>query len=1382
MANLLNIGTSGLLAYRQQLSTTGENIANVNTEGYHRRTVSQSELAGATGTLLNTNSNGQGVRVDDIRRSFNMFIEDNVRTTSAAVASLETFKPTLDSIETRITPGPGGVLDIMDGYFDALSSLSVAPDDVGLRAVVMSAGRTFASAVADMGHSLDRLGSSVQNEVAQTVRDANTILQELGDLHARMRTKADAASSNPMYDRRDKLLNDLSEIVKINVSYGADGMARIALGSSPNGPVLLEGLKVSTLQSDGRTVTVQSPEVGGITQTRFAEGGKLQGYANALSSLGEARSQLNAWAGQVAENMNSAHSKGLDANNEAGGDLFSLKGWDAVAATINRGSGSAQITPIYDEDAPTGAIKLVYSEAASVWTAYDDTGTALGSGSSRIEISGMRIDVDGAGVDGDVLELRNTAGDAKNMRFLLTHTDQIAAAGSLTVSAGANNVSSAELSVSKASTLIDLNTAELLELPSASLTQLSATSFLTSGVVGRIPASSGEAVLASYGTQAQITFASGVAASTSLSVSVAGTAHQFDLTVDRNGQPIAPPADDAELAARLNQGVYVNADGQSFAEWGLAVATTANAVVISAAQGDFDTGGAFDGTAGVITQTAAPASEMMIFTREGRQISGPVLTEAEAASLFSTQNGFHPTAVYDTSALNQDGVGYRGLSATQSTVSGMYAAAFGSDLTPATWSGVTPTPARAAFDIQPSVDGRALPQVDIPQGASAAQIAQRLAEGSDLQASAQTNLRITAPADGLVSFNLAGENTAHIAVEANIVDGQMDDLALQINKLTAQTGITAEVTTGGGALILRHPSGENIEITDVTHSTGDPVNITRLDDQLRAVGPATVLGGGVASARFTGTVALRSQSGFSVASATETVAATLDPMEGGLITRTQSKGGSVQDLSFAYSGALDRADQSADGQLVTPSGTFYTVQLGGALGPKASVSADAVTGDTPTDMAIAMREALRAEAPTSMIKGAALAQLPQDGTQMRLALGDEGFTLRMVNGAPVIEGVEADRLSVTITAANEFEISTANGSLDGAMLRVPAGTPNAALFGLAAVQTPQGNLSGRPIDFAQMPAGTNSFDVEIDGTSYAVSVTNNGASASISVPAGFPGTASYDGATGALSFELDPHATSIRIPPSDIAAGAGFATAGGALSVTAEGTLRLTAKGDDIPYVSASGQSPVGTRLTLSDLPNEDLIVVMTEPAALRLGTSFTPAEQTEADREFAIRVVDAAAKEIELFDPETGHSIATRFLDEGNTTSVAGLAVSMSGYMADGDIFYVSPRSTGTGDARNIEALSNLRSRDPETGAGGFTELFNAIVSDIGGQVAAVKSRTDTALTEQDSALRAQADATGVDLDKEAAELMEQQQAYQANAQVVSIAKQLFETLLNAV
>ena len=53
MASLFEIGKTGVQAYRQSLSVTGQNIANINTEGYNKRSADISEVAGVSGGPTN---------------------------------------------------------------------------------------------------------------------------------------------------------------------------------------------------------------------------------------------------------------------------------------------------------------------------------------------------------------------------------------------------------------------------------------------------------------------------------------------------------------------------------------------------------------------------------------------------------------------------------------------------------------------------------------------------------------------------------------------------------------------------------------------------------------------------------------------------------------------------------------------------------------------------------------------------------------------------------------------------------------------------------------------------------------------------------------------------------------------------------------------------------------------------------------------------------------------------------------------------------------------------------------------------------------------------------------------------------------------------------
>ena len=52
MSSLFDIGKSGLQSYRQSLAVTGQNIANINTDGYKRREAGLEEITASQGLSL----------------------------------------------------------------------------------------------------------------------------------------------------------------------------------------------------------------------------------------------------------------------------------------------------------------------------------------------------------------------------------------------------------------------------------------------------------------------------------------------------------------------------------------------------------------------------------------------------------------------------------------------------------------------------------------------------------------------------------------------------------------------------------------------------------------------------------------------------------------------------------------------------------------------------------------------------------------------------------------------------------------------------------------------------------------------------------------------------------------------------------------------------------------------------------------------------------------------------------------------------------------------------------------------------------------------------------------------------------------------------------
>jgi flagellar hook-associated protein 1 FlgK len=122
---------------------------------------------------------------------------------------------------------------------------------------------------------------------------------------------------------------------------------------------------------------------------------------------------------------------------------------------------------------------------------------------------------------------------------------------------------------------------------------------------------------------------------------------------------------------------------------------------------------------------------------------------------------------------------------------------------------------------------------------------------------------------------------------------------------------------------------------------------------------------------------------------------------------------------------------------------------------------------------------------------------------------------------------------------------------------------------------------------------------------------------------------------------------------------------------------------------------------------------------------------------------------------------------------------VQLTGRAVTGDRFRVVPAAAGSADAAVARDLAALRLGNAATGSPGMADRLARLQSDAGVRAAAAGRASATAAAAAETAERQVAAIGAVDLDTEAARLVELQQAYQANAQAISIARSLFDTLL---
>lgn len=321
----LSIATSGLTAARIGLDVTGQNIANINTPGYARRTLQLAELAPTDAT-----SAGRGVEVVQIRALRDLYIESRIGQEKAGQQRDTAVLDGVRAAEAAIGL-PGDSIDArLTAFFDAFSALTTdvtsltARDTVVREAQALAAGfNTLADRFAEMRRVTDR---DLQSSVAELNELAGTVAQ----LNARI-TGGGGFDADALRDERAVAVHRMAELADVHVLERENGAFDITVGSghavvvgTHRYPVGTQGqppLGFSSLHLSDHDITSQltGGRIGGLLTLRDTT---LPAYETKLDQL----------AHDVASQVNALHATGFDLAGAAGGSFFTPPGTVAGAA------------------------------------------------------------------------------------------------------------------------------------------------------------------------------------------------------------------------------------------------------------------------------------------------------------------------------------------------------------------------------------------------------------------------------------------------------------------------------------------------------------------------------------------------------------------------------------------------------------------------------------------------------------------------------------------------------------------------------------------------------------------------------------------------------------------------------------------------------------------------------------------------------------------------------------------------------------------------------------------------------------------------------------------------------------------------------------------
>lgn len=361
----LNTAYRGLVAARQGLEVVGQNISNANTDGYTRQRITTSAVPAASAASLISSAHqiGQGVSVDGIARLGSSYLDARVQSTAQSSGYWSATATALSDVESALQePGSDGISASLNGFWSAWQGVANGAGEAAPAAVLLDSASRIATGLSAAYADLDSQWTALRGKADSDVTELNDAATRVADLNGVIRaTLAAGGSANELIDQRNTIVTRIASLTGATVRPQVDGTVSVAVGGnsivqgSTSRAVVLTGPGSMAASGPLRLEWADTPG-----QVIALDGGAIAGTLSVLApanaggtggAVAELAGRLNAFATNLAGQVNAVHQGGATRSGATGLDFFSFAagvpaalGLTVVptsAATIGAGSPGA---------------------------------------------------------------------------------------------------------------------------------------------------------------------------------------------------------------------------------------------------------------------------------------------------------------------------------------------------------------------------------------------------------------------------------------------------------------------------------------------------------------------------------------------------------------------------------------------------------------------------------------------------------------------------------------------------------------------------------------------------------------------------------------------------------------------------------------------------------------------------------------------------------------------------------------------------------------------------------------------------------------------------------------------------------------------------------
>ena len=330
----LEIGKRALLAHQMSLTTIGHNIANVNTPGYTRQrlTVQPADpLQSMFGPV------GMGIDVKSIEHVRDLFLNGRWRAENQSLGQWEARSKALSQVEGLFNePQDSSLGAILNDFWASWQDLANKPEATETRKTVIQQAHLLTNAFRQLHSQLSQLTQSIDSDIQNRVREINSLGSQIADINRQIGyVELGGEKANDLRDRRDLLVDKLSQFVNVNTREDSRGRLTVSIG----GMGFVDA-------ADFWPMEIRMVASGNYAKSEVLWQGtsfKLDFFNGEMKALIELRDetlpghvdQLNILSRAIVEHVNAAHRSGYGYDGSTGINFFDPHLTDADKMALN---------------------------------------------------------------------------------------------------------------------------------------------------------------------------------------------------------------------------------------------------------------------------------------------------------------------------------------------------------------------------------------------------------------------------------------------------------------------------------------------------------------------------------------------------------------------------------------------------------------------------------------------------------------------------------------------------------------------------------------------------------------------------------------------------------------------------------------------------------------------------------------------------------------------------------------------------------------------------------------------------------------------------------------------------------------------------------------